>query len=96
MTPYSQIAEAIIQKQILVLGKPIAVERARRVSGLLIDDDGKVRDFPSDGTAALETLVNQYFELLGPAGISFSRDAALPIITENPGIALPRALIQAV
>ena len=92
MTPYETIAESIIQKQILVLGQMIALERAGRVKGLEIDGNGKVKRLLGNTIEILENLIGQYQELLGPAAISFSKDAALPIIKQNPGLALPRAL----
>lgn len=90
MDPYAEMAEAIIQKQVLVLAE-IALERARKVTGIEVDSAGHVQKVPG-GAQAIEELIKQYQELLGPAGISFARDAALPIAKQHPEITLPQAL----
>lgn len=92
MNPYEEIAEAIIQKQMIVIGGNIALSRARKVPGLEVDEGGKVKKISEKAVEALEELVIQYSELLGPAGISFAKDAALPVIAKNPGLLLPRSL----
>jgi hypothetical protein len=92
MTPYEQIAGAIIQKQMVVLGADIALTRARKVPGLEVGDGGVVSKITGDTGAALEALVGEYQELLGPAALSFARDAARPVIKNNPALTLPRAL----
>lgn len=95
MTPYEEIAAALIQKYTLVLGKVIAIERACRVSGVEVDEEGNIRKFPDNGAVeTLEQLVIQYVDLLGPAGISFAKDSALPTVKRNPGLQLPRSLSE--
>lgn len=93
MTTYMEMAQAIINKHISVLGETIAVNRAKRVQGLKMGDAGQVEEL-SDGppTGIIEELIKQYAELLGSAAISFSKDAALPIIKKNPGLELSRSL----
>ena len=91
MDPYAQIAEAIIQKQVLVL-QDMALARARSVQGLELDAAGHVKAV-TGGKDVIEALIKQYQELLGPAGISFARDAAHPIILKNPSLPLPQALL---
>jgi len=90
MDPYAQMAEAIIQKQVLILAG-MAIERASKVKGLTLDSSGHVTAV-KDGEHTLEELIAQFQELLGPAGISFARDAALPIAKQHPEIQLPKAL----
>ena len=89
---YEEIAGAIIQKQVLVLGKLIALERARKAQGLTLGDDGVVQEIIGNAIDVLENLIDQYRELLGPAAISFAKDAALATIKKNPSLSLPRAL----
>lgn len=88
--PYVQIAEAIIEKLTLVL-KEMSLERARSVPGLELDAFGHVVAVPGRATT-LEGLVRAYQELLGPAGISFARSAAHPIVVAHPEIMLPPSL----
>ena len=90
MEAYAQVAEAIIQKLHLVL-QEMAFEHARKVSGIELDATGHVRSV-AGGSSALESLVKEYQELLGPAAISFAHDAALPLIKQHPELALPQVL----
>lgn len=92
MTPYEEIADAIIQKLSLVLGKDIALARARNSAGLSINYKGRVEKISGDPTTALDGLLGQYQELLGPAAVSFAKIAALPISKKNPGLILPPML----
>ena len=89
---YEEIAGAIIQKQVLVLGKLIALERARKAQGLTLGEDGNVQEIIGNAIDVLENLIDQYRELLGPAAISFAKDAARPTIAKNQGLSMPRAL----
>ncbi len=92
MTPYEEMAEAIVQKFTLVLGSDIASARAHNVVGIVMSAEGRVETLSGDPTNDLESLVVQYQELLGPAALSFAKDATMPIIKKNPGLALPRTL----
>lgn len=92
-TPYSEIAEAIIKKLGLVLGESITIERARRVEGLSIGDDGNVKEVTGNVADVLEKLIDQYRELLGPAAIYFAKDAARSTIAQNQDLTLPRSLV---
>lgn len=92
MNPYEEIAQAIIQKQMIVIGGNIALSRARKVPGLEVGEGGKVKKLSEKPVDAIEELIIQYSELLGPAGVSFAKDAALPIVAKNPGLLLPRSL----
>jgi len=90
MDPYTQIAESIVQKLVLVL-EGMALDRARKVSGLQIDAAGHVQSVQG-GAATIESLIKEYQQLLGPASVSFARDAAHPIIKQHPDIEIPQAL----
>jgi hypothetical protein len=92
MSPHEEIATAIINKHVSVLGEAIAFSRARRVSGLEINEGGQPTKPLADPVRMLGDLISQYQELLGPAGISFSQDAASSIIKNNPELLLPESL----
>lgn len=92
MNPYEAIVEAIVNKHVDVLGKMIALERASHVEGLELDDNGNVKKISGNGTVVLESLIHQFQDLLGPAGVSFCKNAAAPIIKQNPGLLLPQSL----
>jgi hypothetical protein len=62
---YAAIISEIIAKQAVILGPDIAILKARNVSGLVIDDQGKVTEIKGEPSAALQKLVNEYVELSG-------------------------------
>lgn len=93
MTPYEEMADAIIRKQTQVIGKEIALKRAQSVSGLIVDDEGHVKNMKGKEIEVLEQLMIQYIELLGPAAIAFAKDAIEGTIKKTPGLILPRSLV---
>ena len=64
-TQYSLLISEIIKKQSVILGPEIAILKARSVSGLMVDNDGKVTGVGSDPKETLKNLVDQYVELSG-------------------------------
>jgi len=62
---YAAIISEIIAKQAVILGPDIAILKARNVSGLVIDIQGKVTEIKGDPATALQKLVNEYVELSG-------------------------------
>lgn len=62
---YKSLLTEIIAKQAVVLGPDIAVLKARSVSGLQVDDQGKVSDFEGDPKKIIQDLVDKYVELSG-------------------------------
>lgn len=62
---YLSLMSEIISKQSDILGPDIAILKARNVSELIIDNNGKLTDFQGDAGEALQKLVNQYVELSG-------------------------------
>ncbi len=89
---YTDLLEAIIRKQASVLGMAVAVRRARSVSGLEVQDDGKVTGIPGDPVSALEHVVEQYKALSGSMGVDFCRQAAAGWSKTHPGTKLPSLL----
>lgn len=62
---YAAIISEIIAKQAIILGPDIAILKARNVSGLVIDDQGKVTEIKGEPVTALQKLINEYVELSG-------------------------------
>lgn len=62
---YTALISEIIKKQSLILGPEIAVLKARSVSGLMVDNDGKVTGVGDNPKETLQNLVDQYVELSG-------------------------------
>lgn len=62
---YAALISEIIKKQSLILGPEIAVLKARSVSGLMVDNDGKVTGVGDNPKETLQRLVDTYVELSG-------------------------------
>jgi len=62
---YVALMSEIIAKQSVILGPDIAVLKAHNVSGLVLDDKGKVIEIKGDPADALQKLINEYVELSG-------------------------------
>ncbi len=73
MEPYSQIVSQIIKDQEVIIG-PIALEQARKVSGLEIENLNDVK-IKGDAKNVLTDLVEQYAKLFGKASIEVCREA---------------------
>ncbi len=70
---YAQVAGKIIKEQEAIIG-PIALEQAKKVSGLEIvsEDDIKIS---GDAKDVLDSLVNRYAKLFGQASIEVCKQA---------------------
>ena len=62
---YEAIMSEIISKQAVILGPEMAIMRARNLSVLEIDDEGKVLAVQGDPSQALQQLVDEYVALSG-------------------------------
>lgn len=73
MDAYSQIAGQIIKDQEAIIG-PIALEQARKVHGLVVEDLDKVKII-GNGKEILSNLVDQYSKLFGRASIEVCKES---------------------
>ncbi len=62
---YKKMLTDLIQKQMVVLGPNIALDKARKVPGLKINDDGSVLDVLGDSQMILKGVANEYMALSG-------------------------------
>ncbi|MEK7390678.1 MAG: hypothetical protein AAB635_00900 [Patescibacteria group bacterium] len=62
---YIALISEIIKKQSLILGPEIAILKARSVSDLMVDNDGKVTGVGDNPKETLQNLVDRYVELSG-------------------------------
>ena len=62
---YEELIEAAIERQIEILGRGQALEQARTVDGLTVDDDGTVRELEGDGRERLSEVVDAYRAVAG-------------------------------
>ena len=62
---YKKMLGDLIQKQMVVLGPNIALDKARKVPGISLFDDGKVKDITGDPQMILKGVANEYMTLSG-------------------------------
>jgi hypothetical protein len=62
---YQKMLTDLIQKQMVVLGPNIALDKARKVPGLKISDDGSVLGVDGDPQMVLKGVANEYMALSG-------------------------------
>lgn len=62
---YKQMLTDLIQKQMVVLGPNIALDKARKVFGMKVSDDGTVMDLQGDPQLILKGVANEYMQLSG-------------------------------
>jgi hypothetical protein len=79
---YMAIMSEIIAKQAVILGPEIAILKARNVSGISIDVNGKVTDAAGDPAVMLQDLINEYIALSG----EIVKNIMKPIFKKYPEI----------
>ena len=62
---YQKMLTDLIQKQMVVLGPNIALDKARKVPGLKIADDGEVLEISGDQQMVVKGVANEYMALSG-------------------------------
>ena len=62
---YQKMLTDLIQKQMLVLGPKIALDKAKKVSGLAVAEDGRVLSVDGDPQMVLKGVANEYMALSG-------------------------------
>jgi uncharacterized protein (UPF0276 family) len=90
MDVYAQVAERIIKEQENIIG-PLAVEQARRVSGLEVNTANQV-SFKGDKVTALNSLVKQYQQLFGQTSVEVCKEAAHSLMAKLPPQEVPSLL----
>ena len=79
---YLELLSEIIKKQAVILGPEIAILKARNVSELTVDKDGKVTDVVGDPDAATKRLVDEYVALSG----QIVKTALSSVFTKYPSL----------
>jgi hypothetical protein len=79
---YQNLINDIIAKQIVVLGPDIVLLKARSISGLSVDDSGKVQSITGDAQEILQKLVDEYISLSG----QIVKNILSPVFAKYPDI----------
>ena len=62
---YRKMLTDLIQKQMVVLGPNIALDKARKIPGLEVAEDGTVKAVSGDPRMVLKGVANEYMTLSG-------------------------------
>jgi hypothetical protein len=62
---YRKMLTDLIQKQMVVLGPNIALDKARKVEGVKLNDNGEVLEISGDAQLVLKGVANEYMTLSG-------------------------------
>lgn len=88
--PYRAVLTAIIQRFMRLIGGPVALALARKVPGLVVDDDGRVLEYDqSDPLNSVTLLTEGYASKFGEAAVSLSRQAAQTVSRAHADRLLP-------
>jgi len=86
-----QIVSNIIKEQQNIIG-PVAVEQAKKVPGLIVENNGQEIKFNGDQTNIIENLVEKYQALFGKASVEVCKDASRGLIDKLPKDKIPPIL----
>jgi DNA-binding NarL/FixJ family response regulator len=76
-TPYQELFASIVKRFIRLVGAPAALNVARRIPGVTLDDDGNVLDYNEvDPFGALILLIDRYESAIGDAAELLFKQAA--------------------
>jgi len=91
MDIFAKIAEKIIREQEGIIG-PVALEQARKVSGLIINWEKHEVKLEGDKKEIVEKLVEQYEYLFGQASVEVCKDAVKDLLPKIPQDQMPQLL----
>lgn len=91
MNIFAQLTEKIIKEQEMIIG-PVALEQARKVSGITIDWVKKEISLEGNETDVVEKLVEQYKRLFGQASVEVCKEAVRGLINDVPKDKVPTLL----
>lgn len=62
---YKKMLSDLIKKQMIMLGPNIVLDKARKVQGLTVADDGEVTNITGDPRQVLKGVANEFMALSG-------------------------------
>lgn len=81
---YKNLVAEIIQKQMDILGPEIALQKAKNVRGLRLEEDGTVTRMEGNPEEILQKLVDEYIALSG----EIVKNILNPVFAKYPRIKL--------
>lgn len=90
MDPYADAVRRIIKEQQTLIG-PIALDQARKVTGLSLNGGNNI-SFQGNKKEILEGLVRQYERLFGRTSVEVCKEAIAPLTDKIPATEIPDIL----
>lgn len=90
MDPYNQAVSRIIKEQQSIIG-PVALEMAKKVTGLNVGGDNQV-NLTGNKKEVVANLINQYKKLFGQASVEVCKEAFGPFVDKIPTSEIPDIL----
>lgn len=63
---YKHFLSELIEKQMLIIGPQIGLDKAKRIPGLTVDEAGKVVEISGDAYLVVKNLIDEYSSLSQP------------------------------
>lgn len=82
---YQAALTDLVQRHMVVLGPNIALDKARKVAGLVLADDGSVSELTGDPKLVFKAVLDEYLSLAGPV----AERLASAILKSHPDVTLP-------
>ncbi|MFB6145373.1 MAG: hypothetical protein ABEJ99_02600 [Candidatus Nanohaloarchaea archaeon] len=86
MSDYEEVIDALIQQFINTQGKPVVVRQANKSDNISVDDDGNIESI-EDGEAALQEVMDNFSDIMGPVAYAMGSRALEDLDLE--GLNLP-------
>jgi hypothetical protein len=89
---YSNMIVNIVNQQSLIIGPALAIEQARKVSGLNYDPVSKTASLSGNGAQIVDSLIEQYRDFFGHAAVEVCKEAAAKFLKQIPDDQAPSLL----
>ena len=91
MDIFAQLVDRIIKEQEGIIG-PLALEQAKQIPGLSIDGSTRAVTLQGDQKQIIDSLVDTYKNLFGPASVEVCKDVARSMLDQLPKDQIPPSL----
>jgi hypothetical protein len=88
---YKEIINTIIESKITAFGR-VAIDKAKIINGLTIDEKGQALSFSSDPKTVIHNLLITYEEICGRVSTISARTVTTRLRNKYPNLELPSEL----
>jgi hypothetical protein len=88
---YKEIINTIIESKLIAFGR-LAIDKARIINGLTVDNQGNVVSFSDDPKTVIHNLLITYEEICGRVSTISARVVTARLRKKYPNLELPKEL----